>query len=366
MMTESDNDFLKANGLQDPYRVKHLIELTIDAHRLDLTDLTVLTEAASKYFVVTPIIAAMAGARVYAITKDSEYGSAKNIEEYTYCFAKLCGVKDRMKVIFERQKNFVSKANIITNLGFVRPIDRCLIEMMNDKAVIPYMSEAWEFRQGDLDLEACKVKGVPVLATNENAPGLKVFDYCGMLCLKMMFEMGLEAYKSRVLLVSSDKFGKVIKRYLSSIGAEVSLVYDLKTTSIRSKLKNCDALIIADYCSQDVFVGGRDAQIEAKELASINPGLCVIQFSGVNDIGMLDEFDIEYFPKKQLGRSRMGMTLADLGPRPVIELHSAGLKVGEIMARARLEGRSINEIKQVALKHPFSQKLPRVQLLEKR
>jgi hypothetical protein len=350
--------FLKEQGLVNPFRVKELINQTIKTFNLKLTNLVVFTEAASGNYIVTPIIAAMAGAKVYAIAQDSIYGKAKDIEKCIYEFAQLCNVQDKIEVVFEKNREIIQQANIVTNLGFVRPIDKQFVEMMNDRAVISFMYEAWELRDGDLDLKACKAKGIPVLATNEDAPGLKVFDYCGLLCLKMMFELGLEVYKNRVLLVSHDKFGKIINRYLSSIGAKVSLVSDLKTASNRAKLKNCDVLIIADFCSQDTFVGGRDAQIEAKKLASINRGLCILQFAGDNDVKRLDQFDIEYFPKKRLGKFRMGMTLADLGPRPVIELHSAGLKVGEVMARARLEGRSTDEAKQAALRHPFSQKLP--------
>ena len=87
----------------------------------------------------------MAGAKVYAITSDSQYGKARDIEEFTYNFAEFCEVRDKIKVIFEKQKEIIREANIITNLGFVRPIDKKFIEMMNEKAVVPYMCEAWEY-----------------------------------------------------------------------------------------------------------------------------------------------------------------------------------------------------------------------------
>lgn len=72
--------YLKSQGLKSPYRVKRLICEANDSLRLNLEGLIVLTEAASRNYVVTPIIAAMAGAKtVYAITADSQYGKAKDV-----------------------------------------------------------------------------------------------------------------------------------------------------------------------------------------------------------------------------------------------------------------------------------------------
>jgi hypothetical protein len=45
----------------------------------------------------------------------------------------------------------------------------------------------------------------------------------------------------------------------------------------------------------------------------------------------------------------MGKTLADLGPKPVIDLHAAGLRVGEVMARARLAGKNLDDTISMAL-----------------
>lgn len=340
-------DYFKQRGIKNPYRVKKLIEDAIKFNKLDLTDIVVFTEAASKNYVVTPILTAMAGAKVYAITSDSRYGKAKDVEEFTYNFAEFCGVRDKIKVVFEKKKEIVGQANIITNLGFVRPIDKNFIEMMNEKAVIPYMYEAWEYREGDIDTNACKSKNIPVMATNEDADGLEVFDYVGLLCIKMLFELEIEIYKCKIVIVSRDKFGKVIEKYLKAVGAEIFLIENLKLERNKSYLEDCDALILADYSSNDTFIG-KDAQISARELVELSRRISVIQFAGDIDIEELDKYNIPYFPKNRVGNFRMGMTLAELGPKPVIDLHCAGLKVGEIMARARLSGKSMQETKKMA------------------
>ena len=51
-----------------------------ETFRLDLTQLVVYTEAASGTYLHTPILAACAGAeRVYALARDSSYGSAADV-----------------------------------------------------------------------------------------------------------------------------------------------------------------------------------------------------------------------------------------------------------------------------------------------
>jgi len=348
------SDYFVQRGIKNPYRVKKLIEDAIKFNKINLTDLVVFTEAASKNYVVTPIIAAMAGAKVYAITSDSQYGKAKDIEEFTYNFSEFCDVRDKIEVIFEKKKEIIRQANIITNLGFVRPIDKNFIEMMNEKSVIPYMCEAWEYRQGDIDLEACKNKNIPVLATNEDYSGLEVFDFCGNLCIKMLFELEIEVYKSKIVVVGKDKFARVIEKYLKAAGSEVYMVENLTSETNRRFLENIDALVVADY-SKDSIIGTINSQISPKELIDLSRKISVIQFAGDVDIDELHKYDIPYFPQRRLGKDRMGMTLADLGPRPVIDLHCAGLKVGEEMARSRLRGKSVDEAKMIALKNSPAQ-----------
>jgi len=346
---------LKSHGIVNPHRVKNLMNKAISDIGLDLSGLTVLTEAASGNYVVTPLIAALARAKkVYAITRDSMYGKATEVEELTLKFARFCEIDDKIDVLFEKSPEIIHQADIVTNLGFVRPIDQDFISAMKNTAVITLMCEAWEFREGDIDLEACREKNILVMGTNENHPVLKVFDFCGNLCLKMLFELQIEIYKSKIIIVSSDKFGKVIEKTLRVNGAETYLVNELKTEPSRRCLTNADAVVIADYTSQDIFIGG-NGHISAEDLFKISPGISVIQFAGTVNIEELQSVGIPCFPRHQVGSFRMGVTLAELGPKPVIDLHCAGLKVGEAMARARLNGKSVEEAKMIALKYSPAQ-----------
>ncbi|MFQ6118253.1 MAG: hypothetical protein ACE5KE_00035 [Methanosarcinales archaeon] len=204
-------EYLKSHKIVNPYRVKNLMNKAISDIRLNLSGLTVLTEAASGNYVVTPIIAALAKAeKVFAITRDSIYGKATEVAELTLKFARFYEIGDKIEVLFEKTPKIIHQADIVTNLGFVRPIDREFISAMKNTAVIPLMCEPWEVRKDDVDLEACKKKGILCMGTDEDTPNLKVFDFVGPLCLKMLFDAGFEVYQNNFLIISGDKFGKVI------------------------------------------------------------------------------------------------------------------------------------------------------------
>jgi len=113
------------------HHISKLISNTIDLLELDLTGFTVLTEAASGYYAVTPVIAAMAHAdRVIALTSDSPYASVQEVISQTRALEQACEQNGRIEIHSKRSPDLFSQADIITNLGFVRPIDNDIISLL--------------------------------------------------------------------------------------------------------------------------------------------------------------------------------------------------------------------------------------------
>lgn len=348
---------LSEQGVVSPRRVRRLIENSIERFSLDLEGLVVFTEAASGGYLVTPVIAAMAKAKkVYALTKDSPYGKASHIQQLTHSFAELCGVGKRIEIVFQKQPRLIEEADIVTNLGFVRPIDARLVSKMKETAVVPLMYESWEVRQEDIDIAACHERGIPVLGTDEGHPDVRAFDFCGLLCMKMLLSLDVEVKGNKIVVVSGDKFGQAIQRTLLACGARVYVVDELRSEDTRAHLVDSDALVIASYLSADTFVGRR-AHITAGELVRLSPGISVIQFAGKVELEELRKERIPFFPRREVGPFRMGKSLSYLGPKPVIDLHTAGLKVGEALARARLAGLDRRQAEEIAIRNAPAQKL---------
>src|SRR5256885_16892305 len=81
-----------------PMRLARLVDEAVARLRLDLRDAVVLTEAATGSYAVTPVIAARAGAaRVYAMGRDTRFGSVGRVTAGTLDFARLLGVGGRIE-----------------------------------------------------------------------------------------------------------------------------------------------------------------------------------------------------------------------------------------------------------------------------
>src|SRR5919202_4722250 len=136
----------------DPRRLIRLMDAAIERCNLELSGLTVLTEAASGAYVVTSVLAAMAGADVYALAAGTAYASSERIRELTAELARLGKVVDRIQLVDGKDSDLVRTADIVTNSGQVRPIDAKMVTGMKPSAVVPLMYESWEYRQADVDL----------------------------------------------------------------------------------------------------------------------------------------------------------------------------------------------------------------------
>ena len=306
-----------------PARMIRLIQSAIDRCRLDLTGLVVLTEAATGAYVVTPVIAAMAGAaKVYAIAKGSKYGSRAEVIRQTNAAAKLARVQGRIQIVARATKKIVSQADLVTNSGHVRPLDALKIAWMMPTAVIPLMYEAWEFRAEDLDAEACRNKGVRVVGTNEQHPDIDVFGYLGELAMKQLMDAGISAYRSNILLLSDNDFCPYISRTLVRAGASVDIGTDLEA---HASTKSYDAILLAMRpCGKSC--------LSAKDIRQVGrrwPGTVLVQFFGDLDRRSCRQAGISLWPESAPGQGHMSILPAAVGPESTIRLQTGGLKAGE-------------------------------------
>ncbi|MCH7562414.1 MAG: hypothetical protein IH968_01210 [Gemmatimonadetes bacterium] len=311
----------------DPRRLVRLMEESITACELDLSGLVVLTEAATGPYMVTPILAAMAGAtRVHALTRTTRYGSAEEVEAQTLAVASLAGVAQRIDVTTHKTEEIVASADIVTNSGHVRPIDASMIGWMKTAAVIPLMYEAWELRPGDLDLAACHERGILVAGTNERHPAVDVFGYLGVMAIKLLLDAGVAVYDSMILLLCDNPFAPFIVRGLEGAGARVTLQSALS----EDDRGNFDAVVVAIQPGAEAVLGA-----QALPVLSRWPGVVVAQFWGDIDRGALEGAGIPFWPSTPPDPGHMGVLPSQVGPEPIVRLQAGGLKVGQLLTRSR-------------------------------
>ena len=108
-------------------------------------------------------------------------------------------------------------------------------------------------------------------------------------------------------------------------------------------------LIVAEH-KNPCLILGRNGLLSGSMLSEINPVLRILVMCGNVDLENLIFNKLQVFPKVIHPFGTITYQLYELGHRPVWTLYAAGLKVGEQMARARLEGKSPNLAADLVLK----------------
>lgn len=328
--------------------LKNKIEKVVNDLKLDLKGKVVLTEAATGAYVVTPIIAAIAGAKVYAYTQNSKYGTIQEVKEQTLAIAKSFGDLN-IHIIDELSSEILSIADIITNSGHLRPINKDKLIHLKKGAVIPYMFESWEFREEDLDLKYCQENNIKVGATNERHPNIDVFNYLGELAVKLIHNAGKCLYKNNFIIISNNDFGyhiaKTLIKLCNKVGVidlaenrnkysdEVEWISDFPDINIPENYKDTEAIIFTAYPFDDTWIK-ENGIISADKFKVINNPL-ILRFAGHIDAIYLDKHKIAYYPN-QVKSGHMGILLSDIGNDSVIRLQAGGLKAGQLMLENNL------------------------------
>jgi hypothetical protein len=309
--------------------IKRLREI-VDHVGLDLSGGTVLTEAATGAYVVTPVIAALAGARVTAFTRASRFGMVEEVRRQTTRLADALDLTDRIDVVDHLRHEVIASADIVTNSGHLRPLTAEVVNRMTPGAVIPLMYESWEFRAQDLDIEACRRRGIAVGGTNERHPKLQIFDYLGMLAIHGLLNSGVAVADSHVLLICDNPFESFIEHQLLRAGARVALV-DGSASRIETALAEqvYDAIVLATTPAQRPWLGKPgQAQVSA---ARVPAGSVLVQVFGDIDREAFD--DVRFYPPAAPAPGHMGVMLHDIGVEPIVRLQAGGLKAGECLLR---------------------------------
>jgi hypothetical protein len=293
---------------------------------LDLTGRTVLTEAASGAYVVTAVLAALAGAEVVALARATRYATAAELAAGTGGLARLAGVAGRIELVPAKDAGIIGAADIVTNSGQVRPIDAETVAAMKPSAVIPLMYEAWEFRGADVDLAACRSRGIAVAGTNETHRCVDVFAFLGAMAVRQLHEAGVAACGSRLLLLCDNPFEPYLAGYLRWCGAQVRVAAGLTRAVLAP---DCDAVILALRPRREAVLGPAGARL----LADTAPGAVLVQFWGDVDRPALAAAGVPVWPPRPPGPGHMGVLPSEIGPEPVVRLQAGGLKVGELLAR---------------------------------
>ncbi|QNN55121.1 hypothetical protein H9L09_17015 [Nocardioides mesophilus] len=299
----------------------------VEQMRIDLSGAVVLTEAATGPYVVTPVLAALAGAReVIGVTRESRYGTVEEVRRATLGLAALAGVADRVLVSDRPATDYASRADVVTNSGHLRPIGPEMVERMRPTTVVPLMFEAWEIQAGrfDVDLPALRTRGIAFSGTNERHPTIDVFSHLGTMAVRLLTDSATAVHGATVLVLCDNPFGPYLEAGLSGAGAGVRLAagWDSAPRDVRP-----DAVLVALRPRGGPVLSEDDLGA----LAHRWPGTLVAQFWGDLERTALDELGLRYWPLEAPGQGHMGVLPSAVGPEPVVRLQAGGLKVASVL-----------------------------------
>lgn len=325
---------------------------------LDLKGKVVLTEAASGAYVVTPVLAALAGAKVFAYCRTSRYGTVKDVFEKTKnVYQNYQGAALDIEFVDILSPEIIAKADIITNSGHLRPLNEEKLKYAKENVVIPLMYEAWEWREADMDIDYIRQKGFKIGATNERHPEVDVFHYLGDMAVKLIFDAGLCLYKNKFILICNNDFGPYIAKVVASIcdslgvidkaenkeryelAGNIEWISDFPDISIPSKYEDAEAVIFTAYPFNQMWIGDHSL-IPATQLKEGLNNPFILRFAGDIDCKSLEAAGIMFFPE-YVQSGHMGILPSAIGFDPIIRLQGGGLKVGEALMSGNYEYKNV-------------------------
>jgi len=317
----------------------------VEALSLDLRGKTVLTEAASGPYVVTPVLAALAGARVFAYSRTTRYGTAEQVFEATRKLAAEAGVE--VNLITDITPEIIAVADIITNSGHLRPLNRERLQYAKDGLAIPLMYEAWEWREADMDIEYIRERGFLLGATNERHPDIDVFNYLGDMAIRQIFDAGTCPYKNKFILLCNNDFGPYMAKVIARNCEELLIIdkdenrdkYELPGNTvwgggfpeinIPENFKNAEAVIFTAYPFDQVWID-ETGPVKVAALARQLNNPFVLRYAGDVNTDALQKEGIRYFPE-HVHSGHMGILPSAVGNDPIIRLQAGGLKAAEAL-----------------------------------
>jgi hypothetical protein len=335
----------------------------VRALELDLNGKTILTEAASGAYIVTPVLAAIAGAKVFAFSKTTRYGKVEDI------FSNTRELADSFRefaldihLIDQLNPEIITQADIITNSGHLRPLNESILKHAKDEIVIPLMYEAWEWRDADMDINYIRKRGIKIGATNERHPQIDVFNYLGDMALKQIFDSGICPYKNKFILLCNNDFGPFIAKVLAGICDGLAVI-DMNEHRIRydeqqidwiggfpdiripEKYKDSEAVIFTAYPFDKNWIGEK-TPISLQHLKSQLSDPFILRYAGDIDEIFLQKEDVRFYPN-HVHSGHMGILPSAIGYDPIIRLQSGGLKVAEALLRGQSDYMNIKILEPV-------------------
>ncbi len=319
------------------------MQARIQACALDLRGATVATECANGAYAATAAAAVATGARVFAFARDSRYATADQAAADVMSLVGALGCDpSNLHIVRDRDHIPWSAVDLVTNSGHLRPLDAALINELPAHAVIALMFEPWELRDGDIDIDAARRRGIAVLGVDEHHPACGAFEFVGLLAVSEVLREPWSLHGARGAVLGDAAFVAPVARALHNMNATaIAIVPDsglhggdvppcpVVTASqlAQAAVAPCELAIVCATPPSVLLATGRSGWSVGGLSAAVAQTGCygAIQLWGDLDREQLADLGVSVRPSRPPAPGHQGVAMSAAGPEPVIRLQIAGL-----------------------------------------
>ena len=371
-MGSLDTDHFACDERFPAAAVLRLMRRAVAERHLDLSGLRVLTEAGVGYARLSAVAAALGGAdEVFAVGRDSPQASRKQAEEQTSWLARLAGVDSRIRLIPTRLQAPLPAIDIVTDLPGVRPVDEGIVRQLPKTAVVTLMRSAHRWDPGDVDIATLRRAGVAVAGVDEDA--IALYRAVALEAVWGLLALGVTLPDATLVVAGDGQAFAHVVRTLAALRADVLVVTaepagradlyggrkaaeNLLDPAAADLLAGADGLVLCPGAPGRRLLPPGNTR-DAARLAAAAPHLAVVSQEAEPDRRALAAAGLRTWPETDSPDAPN--SLFDLLPGPIVRLRVAGLKVGEVMARARRRGSSPLAAEQLAADEADAELLPK-------
>ena len=275
-------------------------------------------------------------------------------------------MSSHVKLLPTRLQAPLDTVNVVTDLPGVA-VDESIIRNVTETAAVSLMRSASHWRAADVDVATCRRHGIAVAGLDEEAVGL--FRYAPQPVLAGLLDLGIEIAGSTIVVAGDAAAVPYVVQALARLGARVLVATPetagrtglyggekagdgLGDDAVAGRLAEADALVLCPADESSRIVGPGTA-LDAARLEAAAPHLAVVGLAAESDLRALGGAGLRCRPAGGPDGA------FDLLPQAIIAQHAAGLKVAEVMTRARRRGSSPPAAEQLAAAKVHADLLPK-------
>jgi len=174
-------------------------------------------------------------------------------------------------------------------------------------------------------------KDLSIIGPDPEDTKLGLYQRFSHIIVKRCHKLGIDIFKSRILLIGNGAFLNCTLSLLKSAGA---IVYTYNTTSasdqsyVLKHLKELDAIITMDYPQTGKQLIGSKGIISISDIVDLCPQVKLLHICGKNEENSLKLGNINCFPK-DIEQEELTLHRKELGERGITELTTISLKIAE-------------------------------------